>query len=103
MINNNNNKEGQMTHRLNTQTFDFKGQTFKKGVDNYAYVSAKFIVDNSEKIQFSYVDKYYMIHNDDVSVETANAWIDDKRNTPYRILVNRRGSALGCIIYLGGE
>ena len=103
MINNNNNKEGQMTHRLNTQYFDFKGQTFKKGVDNYAYVSAKFIVDNSKKIQLSYVDKYYMIHNVNLSVEEATDWIEDRRNTPYRILVNKHGSALGCIIYLGGE
>jgi len=42
-----------------------------------------------------------MVHNVNVSAKEATDWIEDRRNTPYRILVNKHGSALGCIIYMG--
>ena len=97
---NNNNKEGQMAHKLQTRTFDFEGNTYKKGVDTYGFLSAVRIIHNSKKIQVSYVDKYYIIHNKDVSKSNAVDLLSAKSN---RILVNKLGSALGCIIYLGAQ
>ena len=103
MNNNNNNKEGQMTHRLNTQYFSFEGKTFQKGVSSYAYVDARFILLNAKKIQVSQVDKSGMINIMDISDVCVSVAIDLLSDHSNRILVNKLGSALGCIIYLGGE
>ena len=103
MINNNNNKEGQMAHRLQTRTFDFKGTTYKKGVDTYGFMDAVRIIRHSKKIQTSQVDKTGLVSFMDIS--DVNKWvaIDLLNSNSNRILVNKLGSALGCIIYLGAQ
>ena len=103
MINNNNNKEGQMAHRLQTRTFDFDGTTYKKGVDTYGFMDAVKIIHHSKKIQTSQVDKSGMINIMDISDVHKSVAIDVLSANSNRILVNKLGSALGCIIYLGGE
>ena len=99
MINNNNNKEGQMTHRLQTQTFNFRGTNYKKGIDTYDFQGAWNIVSWCDKIQISFIDSKNMIQIEDVNIHTAYQKLQDSN----RILVNKLGSALGCIIYLGAE
>lgn len=91
--------EAKMTHNLQTQTFDYEGKTFKKGVDTYAYVDALFILQNANLVQISFVDdNAKMVHHQDVTISQAKQHITNHSN---RILVNKRGNALGCIIYLG--
>lgn len=87
-----------MTHNLQTQTFNFDGKTFKKGVDSYNYSDAMFIVEHSEKILISYVDdNKKIIHHGEVPFPTD--YLEDNN----RILVSKRGDSLGCIIYLGAQ
>tara|TARA_R100000329_G_scaffold142237_1_gene125533 strand:- start:208 stop:510 length:303 start_codon:yes stop_codon:yes gene_type:complete len=100
MNNNNNNKEGQMAHKLQTRTFDFDGTTYKKGVDTYGFMDAVRIIFNSKKIQSSFIDKNGMLEFSDVSKSDAVDLLSAHSN---RILVNKHGSALGCIIYLGAQ
>jgi len=88
-----------MTHNLNTQYFSFEGKTFKKGVSSYAYVDALFILQNANLVKISYVDdNAKIVHHQDVTIKQAKQHITNHSN---RILVNKRGTALGCIIYLG--
>jgi len=85
-----------MTHNLNTQTFSFEGKTFKKGVDSYNFSDAMFIIERSEKTLISYVDdNKKIVHHGEIP-NPADYLEDDNR-----ILVSKRGKALGCIIYLG--
>jgi|TARA_R100000482_G_scaffold112307_1_gene54835 hypothetical protein len=90
--------EAKMTHNLQTQTFNFDGKTFKKGVDSYNYSDAMFIVERSEKTLISYVDDdKKIIHHGEIS--NPAEYLEDNN----RILVSKRGNALGCIIYLGNN
>ena len=85
-----------MTHNLQTQTFTFEGKTFKKGVDTYTHKESIFIIDNSSKVLISYVDDdKKIIHHGAIS--NPSKYLDYQN----RILVSKRGNALGCIIYLG--
>ena len=99
MNNNNNNKEGQMTHRLNTQTFTFGKNTFTRGVSSYDYNTAYGVIIKAIKIQLSYVDKSGFIQFETVGADVAF----ENLKKSNRMLVNKIGSALGCIIYLGAE
>ena len=103
MINNNNNKEGQMAHKLQTRTFDFDGTTYKKGVDTYGFMDAVKIIHHSKKIQTSQVDKTGLVSFMDISNVNKSVAIDLLSANSNRILVNKLGSALGCIIYLGAQ
>ena len=88
--------EAKMTHNLQTQTFTFEGKTFKKGVDTYNHSDAKFIIEHSEKTLISYVDdNKKIIHHGELP--NPSEYLDYQN----RILVSKRGNALGCIIYLG--
>ena len=56
-----------------------------------------FIVERSEKTLISYVDDdKKIIHHGEISNPAEYLEADDNR-----ILVSKRGNALGCIIYLG--
>jgi len=91
--------EAKMTHNLQTQTFNYKGKTFKKGVDTYTHKESIFIIDNSNKVLISYVDdNKKIIHHGAIS--NPKSYLDSVFN---RILVSKRGDALGCIIYLGAK
>lgn len=99
MINNNNNKEGQMAHKVQTRTFTFGKYTFTKGVNSYDYNTAYGVIIKAIKVQLSYVDK-----NGFVQFETVGADIAVQNlKKSNRMLVNKLGSALGCIIYLGAQ
>ena len=91
--------EAKMAHNLNTQTFSFRGRTFKKGVDTYTHEESLWIIARSEKTLISYVDdnKKVIYHGE---LPNPRNYLDSVWN---RILVGKRGKGLGCIIYLGAK
>ena len=95
MINNNNNKEGQMTHRLITQTFTFLDKVYKKGVDTYTKEDAFTILKNSKTIMLSWVDNGKIITK---PFTDRDAYYHCGESA--RILVNKCGNKLYSIIYL---
>lgn len=87
-----------MTNKSNNQFFSYDDKTYKKGIQNYAYVDALFLIRNSIKLQLSYKGHFFgRTYFENVCFENAKSWLKDHSN---KISVKKVGRDIESIVYI---